>query len=51
MSLKVKKVRSCKHPQLDRLTNLCGTTTNIWLSPVEEDLSMTACFEHSASNL
>jgi hypothetical protein len=26
-------------------------TTNIWLRPVEEDLSMTACLEHSASNL
>jgi hypothetical protein len=30
---------------------LRGTATNIWLRPVEEDLSMTACFEHSASNL
>jgi hypothetical protein len=25
------------------LTYLCGTRTNIWLRPVEEDLSMTAC--------
>jgi hypothetical protein len=33
------------------LTYLCGTTTNIWLRPVEEDLSMTACLEHRASNL
>jgi hypothetical protein len=33
------------------LTYLCGTTTNIWLRPVQEDLSMTACLEHSASNL
>jgi hypothetical protein len=33
------------------LTYLCGITTNIWLRPVEEDLSMSACFEHSASNL
>jgi hypothetical protein len=32
-------------------TYLCGTTTNIWLKPVEEDLSMSACLEHSASNL
>jgi hypothetical protein len=30
---------------------LCGTTINIWLRPVQEDLSMTACLEHSASNL
>jgi hypothetical protein len=33
------------------LTYLCGTTSNIWLRPVEEDLSMRACLEHSASNL
>jgi hypothetical protein len=33
------------------LTYLCGTTTNIWLRPVKEDLSMTACLKHSASNL
>jgi hypothetical protein len=33
------------------LTYLCGTTTNIWLRPVQEDLSMTACLEHSAFNL
>jgi hypothetical protein len=33
------------------LTYLCGTTTNIWLRPVQEDLSMSACLEHSASNL
>jgi hypothetical protein len=25
--------------------------SNIWLRPVQEDLSMTACLEHSASNL
>jgi hypothetical protein len=35
---------------LGLLTYLCGTTTNICLRPVEEDLSMTACLEHSASN-
>jgi hypothetical protein len=35
----------------DLLTYLCGTTTNIWLRPDQEDLSMTACLEHSASNL
>jgi hypothetical protein len=29
---------------------LCGTTTNTWLKTVEEDLSMSACLEHSASN-
>jgi hypothetical protein len=28
---------------------VCGTTTNR-LRPVEEDLSMTACLEHNASN-
>jgi hypothetical protein len=28
-----------------------GTTPNIWLRPFKEDLSMTACLEHSASNL
>jgi hypothetical protein len=33
------------------LTYLCGTTTNIWLRPVQEDLSMTACLDHSASNI
>jgi hypothetical protein len=33
------------------LTYLCGTTINIWLRPVQEDLSMPACLEHSASNL
>jgi hypothetical protein len=33
------------------LTYLCGTTTNIWLRPVEKDLFMTACLGHSASNL
>jgi hypothetical protein len=32
-------------------TYLCDGTTNIWLRPVQEDLSMTACLEHSASNL
>jgi hypothetical protein len=32
-------------------TYLCGTTTNIWLRPVEEYLSMSACLENSASNL
>jgi hypothetical protein len=33
------------------LTYLCGTTTNSWLRPVEEDLSMSACLEHSVSNI
>jgi hypothetical protein len=33
------------------LTSLCGTTTIIWLRPIEEDFSMSACLEHSASNL
>jgi hypothetical protein len=33
------------------LIYLCGTATNIWLKPVQEDLSMTACLEYSASNL
>jgi hypothetical protein len=33
------------------LTYLCGTATNIWLRSVEEDPSMSACLEHSASNL
>jgi hypothetical protein len=28
------------------LTYLSGTTTNIWLRTVQEDLSMTACLEH-----
>jgi hypothetical protein len=32
-------------------TYLCGTSTNIWLRPDQEDLSMTVCLEHSASNL
>jgi hypothetical protein len=39
-----------KLANVDLLTYLCGTTTNIWLRPVQEDLSMTACLEHSASN-
>jgi hypothetical protein len=34
-----------------QLTNLCGTATNIWLRPVEEDHSMIGCLEQSASNL
>jgi hypothetical protein len=33
------------------VTYLCGTTTNIWLRPVQEDLSMTPSLEQSASNL
>jgi hypothetical protein len=37
--------------EIDLLTYLCGTTTNIWLRPFEEDLSMTAFLEHNASNL
>jgi hypothetical protein len=37
--------------KVNLLTYLCGTTTNIWLSPVEEDLYMTVCLEHSASDL
>jgi hypothetical protein len=37
--------------QIIYLTYLCGTTTNIWLRPVQEDPSMPACLEHSASNL
>jgi hypothetical protein len=36
---------------LTYLLNFSGTTTNIWLMPVQEDPSMTACLEHSASNL
>jgi hypothetical protein len=46
--------QSCIKTQLLKvalLIYLCGTTTNIWLRPVQEDLSMTACLEHSASNL
>jgi hypothetical protein len=32
-------------------TYSCVTTINTWLRPVEEDLSMSACLEHSSSNL
>jgi hypothetical protein len=28
--------------------HLCGTATKIWLRHVQEDLSLTACLEHSA---
>jgi hypothetical protein len=38
-------------PQNYLLTYLYGTTTNIWLRLVEEDFSMIACLERSASNL
>jgi hypothetical protein len=37
--------------ELHLVTYLCGTTTNIWLRPVEEDLSMIACLEQSVSNI
>jgi hypothetical protein len=33
------------------LTYLCGTTTDTCLRPFEEDLSMSACLDHSTSNL
>jgi hypothetical protein len=38
-------------PSNSLLTCLCGTTTNTWLRPVEEDLSISACLEHSASTV
>jgi hypothetical protein len=45
------KIQKFMERKKNILTYLCGTTTNIWLRPVQEDLSMTACLEHSASNL
>jgi hypothetical protein len=47
----MKRLFELKFKMTYLLTYLCGTTTNIWLRPVQEDLSMTACLEHSASNL